>query len=109
MNIDILMRELEKNKKVYNLALLYLLVKKEKKDYLLKMYESSEEKDVALAIKKVIYNDKETLKKLEYVIQGEGLGKGKIPSFKEADDIINKMLDIDYEDLESFVNDKKRR
>ena len=65
MDVEELLKELQTDDKLYKLTLLYLLVKKEEKTYLLELYKKGNDSDVCASIKNAIHEDKETMKILE--------------------------------------------
>lgn len=109
MNIEELLKELQADDKLYKLALLYLLVKKEEKTYLLQLYKKGNDSDVCASIKKAIHEDKETMKIIKNIIDGQSMGNGEIPSFKETSEIIKKQMpSVDSDDIKEFIKNNKR-
>lgn len=109
MNIEELLKELQKDDKLYKLALLYLLVKKEEKNYLLELYKKGNNSDVCISIKNAIHEDKETMKIIKGIIEGQSLGNGDIPSFRETSEIIKKQMPaVDSDDIKEFIKNNKR-
>ena len=109
MNIEELLKELQADDKLYKLSLLYLLVKKEEKNYLLELYKKGNDPDVCVAIKNAIYGDKETMQIIKGIIEGQTFGNGEIPSFKETSEIIKKQTPtVDSDDIKEFIKNNKR-
>ena len=71
MTIEELLKELKKDQQVYNLALLYLSIKNEEKEFLLKLYNNPYNDDVVEVIENAIYKDKETFAIIKQIIDNK--------------------------------------
>lgn len=109
MNVEEIINELEKSKKLYEMTLLYLLVKNEDKKYLLELYKEGNDEDVCKAIKNAIYADKETMNTIKTIIDAQKYEKGDIPSFKTTSEIIKRQMpELDSNDIKEFIKKNKR-